>query len=107
MSFKKILSININGKRWVVGYGYPGGQKIRGKIRVHDGICDWEKRKIVIQAQQRGRSRSLAETIFHEVAHARFPDMTENAIEELSSLAGKIFTKMQRCEAKNNAQNKK
>lgn len=98
MSFRKILSININGKRWVVGYGYPGGEKIRGKIRVHDGICNWEKRKIIIQAKNRGRSRSLAETIFHEVAHARFPDMNEDAIEELSSLAGKIFTKMQKYE---------
>jgi len=98
MSFRKILSININGKRWVVGYGYPGGEKIRGKIRVHDGICNWDKRKIIIQAKNRGRSRSLAETIFHEVAHARFPDMNEDAIEELSSLAGKIFTKMQKYE---------
>jgi hypothetical protein len=98
MSFRKILSININGKRWIVGYGYPGGEKIRGKIRVHDGICNWAKRKIVIQPQERGRSRSLAETIFHEVAHARFPDMKEDAVEELSSLAGKIFTKMQKYE---------
>jgi hypothetical protein len=98
MSFRKILCININGKRWVVGYGYPGGQKVRGKLRVHDGICNWEKRKIIIQAEKRGRFRSLAETIFHEVAHARFPDMQEHAIEELSSLAGKIFTKMQKHE---------
>lgn len=98
MSFRKILSVNIQGKRWSIGYGYAGGIKVRGKIKANDGLCDWEKRRIIVQRQALGRSRSLGETIFHEVAHARLPDLTENAVEELASLAWKIFTKMQKYE---------
>lgn len=97
MSFRRIGSVIINGKRWAYGFGYPCGEKVRGKIRVHDGICSWQKRRIIIQRGVKGRERSLEETVIHEVAHAVLTSMiAEETIEELASKTYKILKRMRK-----------
>jgi hypothetical protein len=90
MSFKRICSVTINGKRWSVGFGYPG----KSNGIVNDGICLWEKRRIVIHAERNGRSRSLAETIVHEIAHARLgPDISEEAVDDIGRISAVVLAK--------------
>lgn len=90
------MTIVIQGQRWEVGFGYTG--KTNGVV--DDGACNYEKKKITIRSEKRGRSRSLAETIFHEVAHARFPDITEDAITALGEIAGEVFKRCSQDEEK-------
>jgi hypothetical protein len=95
MSFQKITSIIINKKRWTIGYGFPG--KTKGKV--DEGSCNYEKRKVIIHHKKKGRICSLAEIVFHEIAHARFPDMKEDSINELGKIAAAVFHKMQEYES--------
>lgn len=90
MSFRKIATITINGKRWSVGYGFAG--MTNGKK--DEGCCDYAKRKVTILHEKRGRICSLSEIVFHEIAHARFPDIKEEAINELGQIASAVFHKM-------------
>jgi len=84
MKFKSLGRVEIDGKKWSVGYGYPGTTK--GKI--NDGICDYSKRRIVIH---RGCSRSLLSVLAHEAIHARLPDLSEDSVDETGELIGKIY----------------
>jgi len=89
MGFRRIMSIVIRGQRWEVGFGYPN--KTNGKI--NDGLCDYEKKRIIIHSKKNGRKCSLADAVFHEVAHARLPDLNEDAITELGEIAAKVFSR--------------
>jgi hypothetical protein len=84
MKFKKIASITINDAKWSIGYGYPG--KTDGKT--NDGICDYEKRRITIS---RGSTRNLLDVLAHEILHARFPDLTEESVNETAGIIDEAY----------------
>jgi len=86
---KKSLKVRINGQLWTITYGIPG--KTNGII--DDGCCDYDKRKITIN---RNAQSNLLNVLSHEVLHARLPDFSEDAIEELGSLIDEIYIKMQK-----------
>jgi len=86
---KKSLKVRINGQLWTITYGIPG--KTNGII--DDGCCDYDKRKITIN---RNAQSNLLNVLSHEVLHARLPDFSEDAIEELGSLIDDIYVKMQK-----------
>ena len=84
MTFKKIGSIQINGSTWKYGYGNTrttNGQK-------NDGLCVYETKTIYINPQP---SISLEEIICHEVLHARFPDLSEEAVDDAGDILGKVI----------------
>jgi len=94
MSFRKICSAVINGKRWSVGFGYTG----KTKGIVDDGVCRYHSHRIVVHAAHSGRVRSLEETVIHEVAHAAFPQIDETSIEHMADVAAKVLAKMRAAE---------
>lgn len=87
MSFKRIAKITIAGEVWELGYGFPG--KRNGKV--NDGLCSWERRRITIQRKSLGRSRSLAEVLAHEIAHAAMPALAEDYAEIIGDVVGKAY----------------
>jgi len=91
MKFKSLGQLEINGDKWKVGYGHPGFTN--GKI--NDGICDYERRRIVIH---RGCTRSLLSVLAHETIHASMPFVSEEYVDttgELISQIHDIFSKEQ------------
>lgn len=90
MSFKKICTATILGKRWVIGFGFPG--RTRGVV--DDGSADKIQRRIVIHAARNGRTRSLVECTVHELLHARFPDIEEEAVNEFGELVARVYEKL-------------
>lgn len=94
MSFKKICTAMINGKRWSIGFGYTG----KTKGIVDDGSCNYQKRQIVIHAAHNGRTRSLEECVIHEVAHAHFPQLDEFSIQHFGDVCAKVLLKMKTAE---------
>ena len=103
MGFRRIMSIVIRGQRWEVGFGYPN--KTNG--RVNDGLCHYEQKRIIIHSKKNGRKCSLADAVFHEVAHARFPDLNEDSITELGEIASRVFTELWKDEEKLSVKKKK
>jgi hypothetical protein len=87
MRFQKIGTLIINDKRWSYGWGDAG----RVKSAPNDGICNYEKRRIIINRKPK---RSFANVFCHELAHARFPDLEEQSIEELGSLLEEMHREM-------------
>ena len=90
MNFKKVCSATINGKRWTIGFGIVG--------KNNDGLCNYDQRRIFIRANRNGRTRSLEECVIHEVAHAVFPQIEEDAILHLADMAARILAKMKNAE---------
>lgn len=87
MSFRKIVEVIIDGKKWELGYGYPG----KSDGRVHDGICNWGRRRIVIHRRSKGRTRHLADVLAHELGHAVIPSMDEEYVELLGRVVGEAY----------------
>jgi hypothetical protein len=90
MSFKRVCTATILGKRWSIGFGFPG----KTKGIVDDGSADKHQRRIVIHAAHNGRTRSLVECTVHELLHARFPDIEEEAITEFGELVARVYEKL-------------
>lgn len=84
---KKSIKVRINGDLWKVCFGDAGKT---GGIP-NDGICIYDERKIVINKE---RERSLVNVLSHELLHARFPDIEEDAIEEAGTLIGEVYEEM-------------
>jgi hypothetical protein len=84
MKFTKIGSIKINGSIWKYGYGNTG---TTNGIK-NDGLCSYHIKTIQINPQS---TRSLEEVICHEFLHARFPDLTEEAVDSAGSILGKAI----------------
>ena len=84
---KKSIKVRINGDLWKVCFGDAG--KTNGIP--NDGICIYDERKIVINKE---RERSLVNVLSHELLHARFPDIEEDAIEEAGTLIGEVYEEM-------------
>jgi hypothetical protein len=57
----------------------------------NDGICDYEKRTIFINPKS---SRNLLNVLSHELLHARFRDLEEDAIEEMGTLIEEAYEEM-------------
>jgi hypothetical protein len=86
---KKIIKKTINGKSWKIQYGYAG--KTDGVD--NDGICDYDKRTIFISQKS---TRNLLNVLSHELLHARFKDLEEDAVEEMGTLIEETFEEMQK-----------
>jgi hypothetical protein len=86
MKFKKIGSICINGKQWKYGFGNTGTTK----GEKNDGLCIYTTRTICINPNSK---RSLEDVICHEVLHARFPDLSEECVEDSASILGQVINK--------------
>jgi hypothetical protein len=84
MKFKCISKVEINGKKWEVGYGHPGTTK--GKT--DDGVCRYAERRIIIN---RRAVRSLLDVLAHELIHARLPDLSEESVDETANLIAKTY----------------
>jgi hypothetical protein len=84
---KKIIKKTINGKTWKIKFGHAG--KTNGVD--NDGICDYEKRTIFIHPKS---SRNLLNVLSHELLHARFRDLEEDAIEEMGTLIEEVYEEM-------------
>ncbi len=85
---KKVIKKTINGKTWKILFGHAG--KTNGVD--NDGICDYDKRTILINPKS---SRNLLNVLSHELLHARFRDLEEDAIEEMGTLIEEVYEEMQ------------
>jgi hypothetical protein len=92
MSFQKIVEVTINGKKWEIGYGYPG--KINGKV--NDGLCIWSRNRIVIQRKPKGRERSIVNVLTHELSHAVIPSLDEAYAEILGEVVSEAYEAFQK-----------
>ena len=95
MSFRKVTSAMINGKRWEIGFGYTG--KTRGKV--DEGVANYERRRIVIRRKVRGRKCSLIDGAIHELLHAAVPSLKEEIVEDFGELCGRVLPKLIQAEA--------
>lgn len=78
---RKPSRVYIGDKRWrIERVDYP---------RDREGDCDWEKRTIRVHQTMRGLA--LMDVLIHEILHARFPDLCEDAVEEMASTAAAIL----------------
>jgi hypothetical protein len=91
MSFKRVCSALINGKRWKIGFGVSGAN--------NDGLCNYDRQTVFIRAAHNGRTRSLDECVIHEVAHAVMPQIDEATILHLGEVCAKVLEKMRKAEA--------
>lgn len=86
MRFKNIASIEINEAQWSIGYGHPG--------KNNDGICDYTNHRITISNKS---VRSLLDVLAHEILHARFPDLTEESINETARIINDVYSAFPKC----------
>jgi len=86
MTFEKIGQIKINDRLWK--YGYGDTKKTNGSY--NDGLCVYETRTIIIN---RKSSRSLEDVLCHEILHARFPDLSEEAVDNTGEIIGRVINK--------------
>ncbi len=90
MSFKKICTAMINGKRWEIGFGFTG--KTKGKV--DDGVCRYHTRRIVLQRKARGRKCTLIDGAVHELLHAQEPSLNEDSVNRFGELVGRVLPKL-------------
>lgn len=84
---KKIVKTRINGDSWTIKFGDPG--KTDGIT--NDGICDYEKRTIIINKKSQS---NLLNVLSHELTHARLQDLQEETVEELGTLIDEVYWQM-------------
>jgi hypothetical protein len=84
MKFKCISKVEINGKKWEVGYGHPGTTS----AKTNDGICRYAERRIIIN---RRAIRSLLDVLAHELIHARLPDLSEESVDATANLIAETY----------------
>lgn len=86
---KKTIKKKINGQNWKIQFGHAG--KTDGVD--NDGICDYDKRTIFINPKS---GRSLLNVLSHELLHARFRDLEEDAVEEMGTLIEEAYEEIQK-----------
>lgn len=84
---KKIVKKKINGHLWKIQFGHAGKTD---KVD-NDGICDYDKRTIFINPKS---GRNLLNVLSHELLHARFQDIEEDAVEEMGTLIEDVYWEM-------------
>jgi hypothetical protein len=78
---RSIQTVHINGARWKIR---------RARLRGRCGECDYGARTIRIATGLDGTD--LLDTLIHELCHARWPDLHEEAVLEFATLAAKVLT---------------
>jgi hypothetical protein len=68
-------TVNIAGSRWRIQ---------RARLRNAYGLCDYATRTIKIGTGLAGSE--LLDTLIHELIHARWPDLSEDAVIEFANL---------------------
>lgn len=68
-------TIYISGQRWKIRWDAP----LRGEVY---GMCDYASRTIQLRLGQ--NVSDLVDTIIHEIVHARWPDLDESAVIDIS-----------------------
>lgn len=77
---RKRRTIYVGDQRWKI-------QRVR--LRADDGQCDYSNRTIKIADKLHGVD--LLDTLIHELIHARWPDLHEEAVAEFSeTLSGVV-----------------
>jgi hypothetical protein len=84
MANVKKTRIRIRGKWWKIVVARPPGPN------VIEGLCDYDARTIYIKPKT-----ELPATLLHEVLHATYPDLDENAIEAGEEALMNALYKMQ------------
>lgn len=80
---KKRASIFIGNERWTI-------HRTSKLPTDRDGECDYSARTIRIRASLQGEE--LLEVIVHEMFHARWPDLSEEAVmEHAQEIAGTLY----------------
>jgi hypothetical protein len=71
----KARTVYINGQRWKIRWA---------RLRTICGDCDYATKTIRIDSRLKGVE--LMDTLIHEIIHARWPDLHEGAVLEVSTL---------------------
>lgn len=71
---RKRRTVYIGGERWKVQWDC--------RLRECYGVCDYDTRTIKLRAGM--DVADLVDTILHEMIHARWPDLSEEAVCDLS-----------------------
>ena len=80
---KKRASIYIGDERWTI-------HRTSKLPSDRDGECDYSARTIRVRASLQGEE--LLEVIVHEMFHARWPDLSEEAVmEHAQEIAGTLY----------------
>lgn len=89
--FRLLCRVEINGRIWSIGYGYPG--KTDGVI--NDGICDYEARRIIVRRPE-VLTCSLLEVIAHELLHAVVADLREETVMAYGQKLAEVWQKIEK-----------
>ena len=80
---KKRIQVWIGNQRWTI-------HRTRNLTPDRDGECDYAARTIRVRNTLQGEE--LAEVVIHEMFHARWPDLSEEAVlEHAQEIAGTLY----------------
>lgn len=74
--------VYIGDRQWTI-------QHVQRLPKDCDGECNWNTRRIRVRSALRGIA--LMDTLLHELLHARFWDLDEDAVNEFASTAAGIL----------------
>jgi hypothetical protein len=77
---RRTRTVYIAGQRWKV---------CRARLRGRYGDCDYATRTIRIDERISGTE--LLDTLLHELVHARWPDLHEEAVIEFATMATEVL----------------
>lgn len=77
---RKVRTVYVGDQRWKV---------CRRRMRGDDGRCDYNTRTIAIADTLVGVD--LLDTLIHELIHARWPDLSEEAVAEFSETVSGVI----------------
>ena len=89
MKFSRCGTITIKGEEWEYGWGDAG----KTKGTPDDACCSYKRKRLTFNPDY---TRSLAEIIPHEIAHAFFPKSTEKTITDFGACVEEVWGQMQR-----------
>lgn len=75
-----VSTVYVNGQRWKIR---------RARLRGKCGDCDYATR--VIRIDPRVTGTDLLDTLIHELCHARWPDLHEDAVTEFATMAAGVL----------------
>lgn len=77
---RKQRTVYVGDQRWKI---------LRKRLRSDDGQCDYSQRMIRIDNRLHGVD--LLDTLLHELVHARWPDLSEDAVAEFSETVSGVL----------------
>ena len=95
MSFRRICTTTINGKKWEIGFGFPG--KTKGKV--DQGVANYTRRRIVLHSKKKGRKCTIIDLAVHELLHAAVPALKEEVVNDFGELVARVLPKLMAAEA--------